>query len=177
MSNSRKKVIVRRFSGDTLPGYLPPASIAHNNAIDLLDLTGRILSLPLNDIKTVCYVRDFNLADTQNPERLTRRNFLARPRSEGLWLRLTFRTGDLLEGLAPTDRTLLDALIDDAGLFLTPPRKTSRTSSSTFPWTPTPAPISSQLSVLSSQSKKSPPPAFLLASLQSTTSNAVALPN
>src|ERR1017187_3586105 len=134
MSNSRKKVIVRRFSGDTLPGYLPPASIAHNNAIDLLDLTGRILSLPLNDIKTVCYVRDFNLADTQNPERLTRRTFLARPRSEGLWLRLTFRTGDLLEGLAPTDRTLLDALIDDAGLFLTPPD----TPSSTHPRTPAP---------------------------------------
>lgn len=127
MSNSRKKVIVRRFSGDTLPGYLAHASIVRNNAIDLLDLGGRMLSLPLNDIKTVCYVRDFNLADTQNPERLTRRAFLARPRSEGLWLRLTFRSGDLLEGLAPTDRTLLDAIADDDGLFLTPPDTRSNT--------------------------------------------------
>jgi hypothetical protein len=127
MSNSRKKVVVRRFSGDTLPGYLPNASIVHNDAVDLLDLSGRILSLPLNDIKTVCYVRDFNLADTQNPERLARRSFLARPRSEGLWLRLTFRTGDLLEGLAPTDRTLLDSLIEDAGLFLIPPDTRSNT--------------------------------------------------
>ena len=127
MSNSRKKVIVRRFSGDTLPGYLAHASIVRNNAIDLLDLGGRILSLPLNDIKTVCYVRDFNFADTQNPERLTRRAFLARPRSEGLWLRLTFRSGDLFEGLAPTDHSLLDALIDDAGLFLIPPDTRSNT--------------------------------------------------
>jgi hypothetical protein len=127
MSNSRKKVIVRRFSGDTIPGYLFHASIVRSNAIDLLDLAGRILPLPLNDIKTVCYVRDFNLADTQNPERLTRRAFLARPRSEGLWLRLAFRTGDLLEGLAPTDRTLLDSLIDDAGLFLIPPDTRSNT--------------------------------------------------
>jgi hypothetical protein len=127
MSNSRRKVIVRRFSGDTIPGYLSHASIVRGHAIDLLDLSGRILSLPLNDIKTVCYVRDFNLTDTQNPERLTRRSFLARPRSEGLWLRLTFRSGDLLEGLAPTDRTLLDSLIDDAGLFLIPPDTRSNT--------------------------------------------------
>jgi hypothetical protein len=104
MSNSRKKVIIRRFAGDTLPGYLAPAApssaMAHRPARPQRSHS----LLPLNDIKTVCYVRDFNLSDTQNPERLTRRAFLARPRSEGLWLRLTFRTGDLLEGLAPTDR-------------------------------------------------------------------------
>jgi len=127
MSSSRKKVIVRRFSGDTLPGYLPSASFIHDGSLDLLDLTGRILSLPLNDIKTVSYVRDFNLSDAANPERLSRRTFLARPRSEGLWLRMTFRSGDLLEGLAPTDLTLLDSLIDDAGLFVAPPDTRSNT--------------------------------------------------
>jgi hypothetical protein len=127
MSTSRKKVIVRRFSGDTLPGYLPHAAFVQNSSLDLLDLSGRILSLPLSDIKTVSYVRDFNLSDTANPERLTRRTFLARPRSEGLWLRMTFRSGDLMEGLAPTDRTLLDALVEDAGLFLTPPDTRSNT--------------------------------------------------
>jgi hypothetical protein len=127
MSTSRKKVIVRRFSGDALPGYLPPAGFLHKNSVDLLDLSGRIISLPLNDIKLICYVRDFNLSDPLNPERLTRRAFLARPRSEGLWLRLTFRSGDLLEGLAPTDRGLLDALVDDAGLFLSPPDTRSNT--------------------------------------------------
>ena len=127
MSNTRKKVIVRRFSGDALPGYLPHAAFVRDNSIDLLDLGGRILPLPLSDIKTISYVRDFNLSDTANPERLTRRSFLARPRSEGLWLRLTFRSGDLLEGLAPTDRSLLDALCEDAGLFLTPPDTRSNT--------------------------------------------------
>ena len=127
MSNSRKKVIVRRFIGDTLSGYLPGSEFVHANSLDLLDLSGRILPIPLADIKTVSYVRDFNLSDTQNPERLTRRTFLARPRTEGLWLRITFRTGDLLEGLAPTDRTLVDGLVDDAGLFLTPPDTRSNT--------------------------------------------------
>src|ERR1035437_2608508 len=127
MPNTRKKVIVRRFSGDTLPGYLPHVTFVRNNAIDLLCLAGRILPLPLSDIKTISYVRDFNLSDTVNPERLTRRAFLARPRAEGLWLRITFRSGDQLEGLAPTDRSLLDALVDDAGLFLAPPDTRSNT--------------------------------------------------
>ena len=38
MSNTRKKVIVRRFSGDTLPGYLPHASFLRNGALDLLEI-------------------------------------------------------------------------------------------------------------------------------------------
>jgi hypothetical protein len=127
MSGSRKKVIVRRFSGDALPGYLPASSFVHSNSVDLLDLTGRIIPLSINDIKTISYVRDFNLSDTVNPERLTRRTFLARPRTEGLWLRMTFRTGDVLEGLAATDVSLLDGLIEDGGVFFAPPDTRSNT--------------------------------------------------
>jgi hypothetical protein len=122
MSNSRKKVIVRRFTGDTLPGYLPLSSIVRGQTmVDLLDLTGRIVPLVLADIKMVSYVREFNLGDTVNPERLARRTFLARPRNEGLWLRLTFRSGEALEGLAAIDLSLLDSIQNDAGLHLIPP--------------------------------------------------------
>jgi hypothetical protein len=127
MSNSRKKVIVRRFSGNALPGYLPHANFVRQDSVDLLDLSGRVIPLPINDIKLISFVRDFNLSDAVNPERLTRRTFLARPRSEGLWVRMTFRSGDLLEGLAPTDRSLADALVDDVGLFLSPPDTRSNT--------------------------------------------------
>ncbi|HEX3572220.1 MAG TPA: hypothetical protein VHU44_15480 [Acidobacteriaceae bacterium] len=127
MSSSRKKVLVRRFSGDALPGYLPNAGIVHAGAVELLDLSGRILPLPLNDVKHISFVRDFNLSDTQNPERLTRRTFLARPRTEGLWVRFTFRSGDQFEGLAPTDISLLDNVIDDTGLFIIPPDTRSNT--------------------------------------------------
>src|SRR3984885_1769495 len=121
MSSAHKKVIVRRLTSETLPGYLPLSGFVRNRAIDLLDLSGRVIPLALNDIKHICYVRDFNLNDTANPERLTRRTFLAKPRTEGLWLRLTFRSGDLLEGLAPIDITLADDLIHDAGIQLNPP--------------------------------------------------------
>ncbi len=135
MSNARKKVIVRRFAGDTLPGYLalsgfvrgqPPAQV-----LDLLDLSGRIVQISVKDIKTISFVRDFNLADTTNPERLTRRTFLARPRNEGLWVRLTFHspdhTPDILEGLADTGISLLDSLIEDSGLSISPPDIRSNT--------------------------------------------------
>ena len=124
MSSAHKKVIVRRFTGETLPGYLPLSAFVRNRSIDLLDLSGRVITLSLNDIKHICYVRDFNLTDTLNPERLIRRTFLARPRTEGLWLRITFRGGDLLEGLAPPS---------------TPP---SPTTSSTTPASSSPPPTS-----------------------------------
>jgi len=131
MSSSRKKVIVRRFTGDTLAGYLPVSGFVRNMGIDLLDLSGHIVFLPLNEVKYICYVRDFNLNDAINPERLTRRTFLARPRSEGLWLRLSFRGAssppDQLEGLAPIDASILDDVLNDSGLQLTPPDIRSNT--------------------------------------------------
>jgi hypothetical protein len=164
MSSSHKKVIVRRFTGDTLPGYLPLSTFVRNKSIDLLDLTGRVIPLPLSDIKHVCYVRDFNLNDPANPERLTRRTFLARPRTEGLWLRLTFRSGDLLEGLASTDATLLDDLIADTGLQLTPPDTRSNTQRIFVPRT---AITDLQLiAVITSPSRRKPLPAASVPSLQ-----------
>ena len=131
MSNSRKKVLIRRFAGDTVPGYLPLSAFVRGldsaRVIDLLDLSGRILELSLNDVKTISYVRDFNLGDLVDPERLTRRAFLARPRNEGVWLRITFRSGDLLEGLAASDISFVDSLLADSGLHITPPDVRSNT--------------------------------------------------
>ncbi len=139
MPSSHKKVIVRRFTGDLLPGYLAashfleevesvgPAPHRDQWALHLLDLSGHVVPVPLDEIKTVCYVRDFNRADTRDPERLTRRTFLPRPRGEGLWIRLTFRSGDLLEGLAPLDLALADDLLADRGVQLIPPDTRSNT--------------------------------------------------
>jgi hypothetical protein len=156
MASSHKKVILRRSRGDILPGYLPLSGFVRNRSIDLLDLSGRVIPIILNDIKLISFVRDFNLTDTVNPERLTRRTFLARPRSEGLWLRMTFTTGELLEGLAPTDVSLLDDLVNDAGLFLTPPDIRSNTQRIFVPRTSI-AELA-LIAVITSPSKKKPAP-------------------
>ncbi|MBS1822743.1 MAG: hypothetical protein JST61_12345 [Acidobacteria bacterium] len=187
MSSAHKKVIVRRSLGDTLPGYLPlsklvrsqppakPGGKTPERVVDLLDLSGRVLPLPLEDIKYICYVRDFNLNDAVNPERLTRKTFLARPRTEGLWLRLTFNPpggtsanpsaeADLFEGLAPIDISLADDILDDAGLFLIPPDIRSNTQRIYVPRTSI---ADLQLiAVITTPSRKKPLPAPAAPSLQ-----------
>jgi hypothetical protein len=175
MSSAHKKVLVRRFIGDVLPGYLPLSAFVRNRVIDLLDLEGRINQININDIKHICYVRDFNLTDPSSPERLTRRTFLARPRSEGLWLRMTFRTGDLLEGLAPTDIALLDDLVADSGLFVTPPDTRSNTQRIYVPRT---ALTELQLiAVITSPSRRKPLPAASVPTMQEDLFNAILPPN
>jgi hypothetical protein len=130
MQTAHKKVLVRMLDSTVLPGYLPPARLgAHTGsepAVDLLDLDGRLQSLGLGEIKSVAYVREFHRG-SPDPERLSRRSFLARPRQEGLWLRLTFVTGDRIEGLAAADRSFLDAAVEDSGVFFTPPDARSNT--------------------------------------------------
>jgi hypothetical protein len=164
MSSAHKKVIVRRVTGETLPGYLPLSTFVRNRGLELLDLSGRVIPLLINDIKHICYVREFNLHDTVNPERLTRRTFLARPRTEGLWLRMTFRGGDILEGLAPTDVGLVDDVINDAGLHVSPPDTRSNTQRIYVPRTSLTE--LQLLAVITTPSRRKPLPAASVPSMQ-----------
>jgi hypothetical protein len=170
MGSTQKKVIVRCFNGAILSGYLPVGAFVRlesgSSVLDLLDLGGRIVPVALDDVKMISYVRDFNLNDTTNPERLSRRTFLARPRTEGLWVRMTFRGGDLLEGLAATDLSLVSSIIEDSGLFLTPPDTRSNTQRL---FVPRSAITELQLiAVITTPSRKKPLPATETPSLQET---------
>ena len=91
--------------------------------MEILDLTGKVVTLSWETVKWVCYVRDFPAGEQINPERLLQKKFAVRPRASGLWLRMTLTDGDELEGLAANDRTL----IEGAGLMLTPPDTRSNT--------------------------------------------------
>jgi hypothetical protein len=123
MANSLKKVVLRRWNQEWLHGYLPPASFVRGEAVELLELGGKILPAPLADLKWICFVRDFNSGEIANPERLLRKTFAGRPRTAGLWIRARLTDGDLLEGIADNDLSLLTS----AGLFLTPPDTRSNT--------------------------------------------------
>jgi hypothetical protein len=125
MASQRKPVIVRRFSRDWLGGYAPSTFAADAAALEILDQGGKIVRMEWSTVKWVCYVRDLNLpgADQTNPERLLHKRFTIRPRTAGLWLRMTLLDGEELEGLASNDRTL----VDGAGLLLTPPDLRSNT--------------------------------------------------
>jgi hypothetical protein len=127
MSSARKKVIVRKFSRDWLAGYVAPANFsadfAFDSRIEILDLFGKVVTLPLDEVKWLCFVRDFNSGETDNPERLLRKSFAGRPRNEGLWLRLCLRDEERIEGIASNDISLLDPI----GIFIIPPDIRSNT--------------------------------------------------
>jgi hypothetical protein len=123
MPPSRKKVIARKLSRDWLAGYLSPTSFINGQQLEMLDLEGKVSYVSLVDLKWVCFVRDFNSGEPASPERLLRKTFAGRPRSEGLWLRVRLKDQDVLEGIVANDRSLLDP----DGLFLTPPDTRSNT--------------------------------------------------
>lgn len=125
MASQRKPVIVRRFSRDWLAGYAPSVFPAEDPELEMLDTGGKVLRMAWSSVKWVCYVRDLIVppTDRDNPERLVHKRFTIRPRTAGLWLRMTLQDGEELEGLAPNDRSL----IDGAGLLLTPPDQRSNT--------------------------------------------------
>jgi hypothetical protein len=121
MALAQKKVIVREFEGGLTWGYLPAAGFVEARELVMMEVDGRAKRIPMAEVKFVCFVRDFNRDDAADPERMGRRTFQRRPRGDGIWIKLTLRDGDALEGLANMDLLQLDALVDDGGLFLTPP--------------------------------------------------------
>lgn len=123
MSISRKKVIVRRFDRDWVAGYLPPDGFIRGGFAELLGLDGKVAFIDVSLVKWIAFVRDFNSGEAANPERLLRKTFIGRPRSSGIFLRLRLTDGDLLEGLAANDASL----ISSQGIYLTPPDTRSNT--------------------------------------------------
>jgi len=90
-----KKVVVRKLDRELIKGFVDPASYLRSNDIEMLDREGRALTVPFPDIKAVFFVRDFD----GNPQRSERKLFQSRPRMAGLWVQLTFKDAEMLEGL------------------------------------------------------------------------------
>lgn len=96
----------------TQAGYLDPAQLGQGDSVDLLTLDGSHQAVPLREVKSIYFVRDFD-----GPFEPARKSFMSRPRQEGLWVRLRFADGDQLEGLVLND--LLHLL--ERGIQITPP--------------------------------------------------------
>jgi hypothetical protein len=94
-----KKVVVRRLDHGLMKGFVDSASYLGPNGVRMLDREGRTLTIPLHEIKGVFFVRDFD----GNPQRSERKLFQSRPRLAGLWVRVTFKDKEVLEGLLPSN--------------------------------------------------------------------------
>ena len=111
-ASTHKKVVVLLLDRRFWKGYLNPAVLGRSESVDLLTLDGEHESIPLRDVKSVYFVREFK--DPFEPER---KAFLSRPKLDGLWVRLRFQDDDTMEGIVTNN--LLDLL--DSGVQLMPP--------------------------------------------------------
>jgi hypothetical protein len=97
---------------------LNPSRLGQCDPIDVLTPDGEHEEIPLGRVRSIYFVREFS--DDFEPER---KAFLSRPKLDGLWVRMRFSDGEILEGVVPND--LLSVL--DNGIKITPPDLNSTT--------------------------------------------------
>jgi hypothetical protein len=110
--STTKKAIIRRYEKEPLAGYVNPISFLQPAGVELLSAEGNVSTVPYPDIKSIAFVRDFEHA--AGGERSV---FQTRPKMEGLWVRLNFRDGDVLEGVMPNNLLQVEAY----GFSVVPP--------------------------------------------------------
>jgi hypothetical protein len=118
MPSTHKKVIVRKLDRDSVSGYVAPANFVLDGKIEVLNTAGTVIAVDLREIKGVYFVREFT-----DSEALARKTFTTRPRTEGLWVRLKFKDGEIIEGLMPNDLQIQSA----DGYLVNPPDLRSNT--------------------------------------------------
>jgi hypothetical protein len=116
VSNStNKKVLVARFDKSPLEGFVQLPEGLTASGLDVLSPAGALTHVPLADVRAVCFIREFEGAETWQKQR----TFLSRPKAPGLWVRLKFRDGELLEGIMPNN-----LLNEPSGFAIVPPDPT-----------------------------------------------------
>ena len=118
-SSTYKKVVVHKLNQELIKGFVDPKAYLGLDRVEVLDREGRLVNVPLEEVKGIFFVREFE----GDPQRSERKVFHSRPRLSGLWIRMTFRDNEILEGLISTN--LLD--FDPLGFLVTPPDLYSNT--------------------------------------------------
>lgn len=101
--STTKKVLVRRFDREPLPGFVSPQSYLQPLGVELLRTDGSVILLPYVEVKVVCFVKDFE--PSEQPER---KIFNTRPKMDGLWVRMRFRDGEVMDGILPNNLLQLE---------------------------------------------------------------------
>ena len=115
--STAKKVLVDRYDRSLLRGYVQPQSYRTADGLELMSPDGGVSVIPYAQIKCVSFVRDLDGLSALR----SRREFLARPKSLGLWIELQFLDGDTLEAMISNN--MLEMGSD--GLLATPPENSS----------------------------------------------------
>jgi hypothetical protein len=111
--STNKKVLITRFDREPVSGFVNPQSYLASEGLELLTQEGTVSLIPYQEIKLVCFVRDFQ----QGEPRKELRTFTTRPKMEGLWIRMRFRDGDFMDGVLANNLLQLDSM----GFSVIPP--------------------------------------------------------
>lgn len=111
--STTKKVLVRRFDRESLVGFVNPQTYLQPVGVELLRPDGTVALLSYEEVKTIYFVRDFEVAEEPSGSRV----FNTRPKLDGLWVRLQFRDQEVMEGVLLNDLLRLDPY----GYTLVPP--------------------------------------------------------
>lgn len=117
--STTKKVVVDRFDRAPLRGFVNPHVFLQSDGVELLSQDGSLTVVPFQQIKAVSFVRDIEGQGIFGE----RREFHARPKSAGLWVELTFRGGERLQGILANDLLLLEP----GGFAISPPEVAGNT--------------------------------------------------
>lgn len=112
-TSTRKKVVVRQLDGALVKGFVDSGTYLRPDGAEVLDREGHLTSISLELIKGIYFVRDFE----GDPSRQERKVFNSRPRISGIWVRMSFKDNEVLEGILANN--LLE--IDPYGYTVTPP--------------------------------------------------------
>ena len=112
-ASTTKKVCIRRFDGQLISGYVAPQTYLRAEGAEVLDRSAQALVVPYQEIKAVYFVREFD----GDPISRQKSVFTSRPKKDGLWVRLSFRDGEILEGILANNLLL----VPDQGVTITPP--------------------------------------------------------
>jgi len=115
--STSKKVVIWRFEREQVTGFVNPRTYLLPAGVELLTQQGTVCVLPYTEVKAVCFVRDF--AQTENGP--SSRLFQARPKTEGLWVRMRFLDNELMDGLLPNNLLQLEP----SGFTVVPPNPSS----------------------------------------------------
>ena len=112
-ASTTKKVCISRFDGQLINGYVAPQTYLRPEGAEVLDRSAQALVVPYQEIKAVYFVREFD----GDPISRQKSVFTSRPKKDGLWVRLSFRDGEVLEGILANNLLL----VPDQGMTITPP--------------------------------------------------------
>ncbi len=116
--STSKKVLISRFDRESVAGFVNPQTYLLDGGVEVLTPSGTLAVIPYGDIKTVCFVRDFDSPEDPRGPRV----FQTRPKTEGLWVRMSFRDGEVMEGVLSNNLLA----VETQGFTVTPPGPASR---------------------------------------------------